>query len=96
VSEAETFLRSDPAKRLAQVKDILAMRDDEEIGSGDIDRLMAEIERSAHANIPKLTNPEQVRKTADALVRIGDFMRDPSSSSKLLLEYAALTLPLIK
>jgi hypothetical protein len=98
IETAQNFLKNDAPKRLIQVKEILELKTDEEIGDADIERFFMEIEKTVHHHIVELgaDKPQTKKSSLETLVKIGDYLRDSSSSVKLLLEYAALMLPVVK
>ena len=100
---AETFLKNSKADRLAQVKDILDLKSDEEIGDSDIFAFVQEVEKLAHGLAYKATkestggtkmaDKKALADIAQIFMKVSEYMRDTSSSKKLLLEYMALRLP---
>jgi DNA polymerase III delta prime subunit len=85
---AVTFLTSSHAERLEMIKDMLKEKDDEEIGEEYIQTFVFELERQAHAKIET--------KDLNPFLILDEYIRDASSSNKLLLEYTALTLPRVR
>jgi DNA polymerase III delta prime subunit len=82
------FLTSSHAERLETIKDILKEKDDEEIGEEYIQSLVFELERQSHIKIET--------KDLHPFLILDEYIRDASSSNKLLLEYMALTLPRVR
>lgn len=85
---AATFLSSPIPRRLELVKEMIKDRDDERINDAFVERFVAELETKAY------THNADLKKTsymAPFLV-VDEYLRDQSSSKKLLLEYLALTL----
>ncbi len=80
---ASSFLGSNQSERLEMVKQILKERDDEEINDGYIQNFTAELERQSHSKVQDMS----------PFLILDEYMRDSSSSTKLLLEYIALSIP---
>lgn len=102
---AEIFLKNSKADRLSQVKDILDLKSDEEIGDSDIFAFVQEVEKMAHGLAhkaakesnggAKVADKKALADVAQIFIKVSEYMRDASSSKKLLLEYVALRLPLL-
>jgi len=69
------------------IKDILKQKEDEEITDSHIESWVGEIEKLAHGK----SAGHHVKALAPFLV-VDEYIRDSSSSTKLLLEYLALSL----
>ena len=87
---AEIFLKNLKADRLAQVKDILDLKSDEEIGDSEIFTFVQEVEKMSHKDAKNALDKKAI---AQIFIKVSEYMRDVSSSKKLLLEYIALRLP---
>lgn len=91
--DAKKFIKSSPVERLAQIKEILDLKSDEEIGDAEIFAFVQEIEKLA-LELAQSSKDFGVRTlVAQIFTKVEDYMRDTSSSKKLLLEYVALRLP---
>lgn len=92
--DAKRFIKSSPVERLAQIKEILDLKSDEEIGDAEIFAFVQEVEKLA-LELAQSSKDFGVRTLiAQIFTKVEDYMRDTSSSKKLLLEYVALRLPL--
>ncbi len=92
VKEAQKFLGSKPAERLEMIKRFLAEKEKENIGDADLEAFISALEVAAHSamkNAGKGTGKLKPFLVAD------EYIRDSSSSKKLLLEYVALALPVL-
>lgn len=87
VFDVHSFLKSTPAERLVMVKQILKEKDDENISDRDIFVFVNELEKELF-RVHKGTKKEI--EIARVCTKIQDYIRDTSSSKKLLLEYVAL------
>jgi hypothetical protein len=111
--DAEIFIKNSLSERLAQVKEIMELKSDEEIGDAEIFAFVQEVEKLAHDNAvhnafidtsdsntlsgalaTSTASIDQNAATARIFTKVSDYMRDTSSSKKLLLEYVALRLPI--
>jgi DNA polymerase III delta prime subunit len=86
---AAEFISAAPAARLEAVKKIIAEKEKEKIGDAEIFQFVKEVEQLAHA---KLGDKEKMKP----FLVVDEYVRDTSSSKKMLLEYLALTLPAIR
>jgi len=84
---SETFLTHSPAERLADVKEILAKLEKEEISKGDIASYIDNIIKHKHEDLKGQTSRTSLEKEA----LIASYNRDQSASLKMILEYLALT-----
>lgn len=91
--DAKKFIKSSPAERLAQIKEILDLKSDEEIGDAEIFAFVQEVEKLAVEFAQGSKNFGASTLIAQIFTKVEDYMRDTSSSKKLLLEYVALRLP---
>ena len=91
--DAHVFIKSSPAKRIAQIKEILDLKADEEIGDAEIFTFIQELEKIAHDTFTKTKDSSDSGVVAQVFTKVSEYMRDASSSKKLLLEYVALRLP---
>jgi DNA polymerase III delta prime subunit len=91
--DAKKFIKSSPVERLAQIKEILDLKSDEEIGDAEIFAFVQEIEKLALELAQSSKDFGASTLVAQIFTRVEDYMRDTSSSKKLLLEYVALRLP---
>ena len=82
---AQLFLKNSIPERLLQVKELLAELDKELITKEDVFQLVSAVLRLAHLK-------DKTGSNLEVISRVADYMRDPSSSIKMLLEYAALRL----
>ncbi len=89
VCDVTSFLKGTSAKRINMVKQIMKEKEDEKIGDKDIHMFITELEKSAF-NMYKGGVKEI--KVARVFSKVQDYVRDTSSSKKLLLEYIALSL----
>ncbi len=83
--EVKEFVAADMGKRLDIVKSMMGDLEKERISKETLFQFVAGIEKMMHEN-----------KTVEAypvVLKVNDYMRDPSSSIKMLLEYLALRLP---
>ena len=87
---AKEFISSTAAGRLDMIKGWLADLDREKTTKEDIFHIVADIEYIAHEEALKKTSTHAL----SVLARVDDYLRDPSSSLKMLLEYLALELPI--
>ena len=83
--QAAQFLKNSIPDRLAQIKDLLAELDKERMTKEDVLQFISTVLKLAHRKDKGGLNLEVIS-------RVADYMRDPSSSIKMLLEYAALRL----
>lgn len=91
--DAKKFIKSSTVERLAQIKEILDLKSDEEIGDAEIFAFVQEVEKLA-LELAQSSKDFGVRTlVAQIFTKVEDYMRDTSSSKKLLLEYVALRLP---
>lgn len=88
-AEAKKFLKSTPPERLEMVKTVMADLDKERITKEDVIRLVSDIVELAHKKDASV-------ETLTALARVSDYLRDPSSSLKMLFEYLSLRLAVLK
>jgi DNA polymerase III delta prime subunit len=88
MERASMYLSSTLAERLEMVKEILGEKDDELIDDSYIQSFIFELERQAYAKIEN--------KDLHPFLTIDEYIRDASSSNKLLLEYLSLSLPRTK
>jgi len=87
VCDVHGFLKGTPAERLLMVKQILKEKDDENISDRDIFVFVNELEKElfrVHKGTKKEIN------IAHVFTKVQDYIRDTSSSKKILLEYLAL------
>ncbi len=91
--DAKKFIQSSPVERLVQIKEILDLKSDEEIGDAEIFAFVQEVEKLATEFTQKGKNVGMNTLVAQVFTKVEDYMRDTSSSKKLLLEYVALRLP---
>ncbi len=91
--DAKKFLKSSPVERLAQIKEILDLKSDEEIGDAEIFAFVQEVEKLALELTQGSKDFGMRTLVAQIFTKVEDYMRDTSSSKKLLLEYVALRLP---
>ncbi len=91
--DAKKFIKSSPIGRLAQIKEILDLKSDEEIGDAEIFNFVQEVEKLTTESVQKGTDFNMNTLVAQVFTKVEDYMRDTSSSKKLLLEYIALRLP---
>ncbi len=91
--DAKKFVRSSPVERLAQIKEILDLKSDEEIGDAEIFAFVQEVEKLALELAQSGKDFGARTLVAQIFTKVEDYMRDTSSSKKLLLEYVALRLP---
>lgn len=92
----ELFIKNSPTKRLAQVKEILDLKADEEIGDAAIFSFIQEVEKLVYSSSNGAnTSSTSHTSIAKIFTKVEDYMRDTSSSKKLLLEYIALRLPVL-
>ncbi len=85
-SLAAKFLAANPGERIEIVKKLMAEKERETIGDAEIFMFAEEIEITAHAQVKD-------KKKLKPLLIANEYMRDTSSSKKMLLEYLAVTLP---
>lgn len=83
--QAQTFLKNSIPDRLVQIKDILADLDKERLTKEDVFQFVSAVLKLAHSKDKRGSNLEVIS-------RVADYMRDPSSSIKMILEYVALRL----
>lgn len=95
------FLKSGIPSRLEMVKSLLSDLSDENITFSDIENFVNEIEKQSYQKIKSLMNEdsklEKINnvKTLETILLTQNYLRDPSSSTKILLESLALNLPKI-
>lgn len=96
VLSPELFIKNSQTKRLAQIKEILDLKSDEEIGDAEIFSFIQEVEKLVYSS-SNGANTSSTSRTSIAKIftKVEDYMRDTSSSKKLLLEYIALRLPVL-
>lgn len=87
--KVKKFISSSPPDRLEMIKGMLADLDKERTTKEDIFQFISVVLKEAH-------DKDKTRDTLEVLARISDYLRDTSSSLKLLFEYLALRLPVIK
>jgi hypothetical protein len=75
------------------VKEILDLKSDEEIGDAEIFKFVQEIEKLSVGFAQKNNDIKTITLIAQIFTKVEDYMRDTSSSKKLLLEYMALRIP---
>ena len=85
---ALTYLTSSLAERLELVKEILKEKEDELVDDGYIQSFVFELERQSYSRIET--------KDLNPFLTIDEYIRDASSSNKLLLEYLSLSLPRVR
>ncbi len=92
---ATAFVEHDISSRLRQVKEILKMKDDEEVGDEQIFDFITNIEKEACVRTESIGMKDLKPRllVAEVFAVVSDFVRDSSSSKKMLLEYLALRLP---
>ncbi len=91
---AQLFIKKSSTERLAQIKEILALKSDEKIGDSEIFAFIQSVEKNAY-DLSKEKGDTMTRTTvAHVFTKVEEYMRDTSSSKKLLLEYMALRLPM--
>lgn len=96
VLSPELFIKNSQTKRLAQIKEILDLKSDEEIGGAAIFSFVQEVEKLAYSSSNGAnTSSTSHTSIAKIFTKVEDYMRDTSSSKKLLLEYVALRLPVL-
>lgn len=92
----EKFLKADKAERIAMVKELIDLKSDEKIGDSEIFTFAQTLEKLAHEKFAK-AEAESVEKSrfraAEIFTKVDEYLRDNSSSKKMLLEYIALMLP---
>lgn len=93
--DSAKFLKASRVSRLSMVKDIMKLKEKEHIGDREIFTFLSELEEKAHAAVLRNENTALSLEVARVMTTTADFMRDTSSSKKMLLEYAALRLPLL-
>jgi DNA polymerase III delta prime subunit len=103
ILSAKVFIKNSKSERLAQIKKILDLKADEEIGDSEIFGFIQELEKVAYeaSSARKDAGRKQTQDNAEdrrfaivqVFTKIEEYMRDTSSSKKLLLEYMALRLP---
>jgi DNA polymerase III delta prime subunit len=93
ILNAQLFLQKPQSARLAQVKEILDLKSDEEIGDAEIFKFVQEIEKLSVGFAQKNNDIKTITLIAQIFTKVEDYMRDTSSSKKLLLEYMALRIP---
>lgn len=81
--KAHDFLKASPSERMEMIKALMAEKESEKIQEADIEKFVAELESLTHKKI----------KDMKPFIVVDEYLRDTSSSSKMLLEYLALTLP---
>jgi len=91
--DAKKFIKSSPVERLAQIKEILDLKSDEEIGDAEIFAFVQEVEKLALELAQSSKDFGARTLVAQIFTKVEDYMRDTSSSKKLLLEYVTLRLP---
>lgn len=91
--DAKKFVKSSPVERLAQIKEILDLKSDEEIGDAEIFAFIQEVEKFAYDLSRDANGTSSSTSIARIFTKVEEYMRDTSSSKKLLLEYVALRLP---
>lgn len=101
ILSAETFIHNPQTERLAQVKKILDLKSDEEIGDSEIFSFVQEVEKITYEISKTKKDPGQNNTInctqfdiAQIFTKVEEYIRDTSSSKKLLLEYLAIRLPL--
>ncbi len=99
----EKFLTSKIPTRLEIVKKILADKENEKIDDSDINNFVRELELRAYklenASLSVHKNGQKnntAHKNLKPFLKVDEYIRDVSSSKKLLLEYLALRLPVYK
>lgn len=83
---ARKFLSSKPAERIEMIKALMAEKENDKINDADVESFIAEAERLAHGHSK---NPQELKP----FLLADEYIRDSSSSTKMLLEYIALRLP---
>ena len=91
--DAKKFVKSSSVERLTQIKEILDLKSDEEIGDAEIFAFVQEVEKLAVEFAQSSKGFAASTLVAQIFTKVEDYMRDTSSSKKLLLEYMALRLP---
>lgn len=91
--DAKKFIKNSPVERLTQIKEILDLKSDEEIGDAEIFAFVQEVEKLALEFAQSSKDFGARTLVAQIFTKVEDYMRDTSSSKKLLLEYVALRLP---
>lgn len=92
VFDVSGFLKASSAKRIAMVKEIMKEKEDEKIADRDIFMFLNELEKTSYTHTKGKS--EELR-VASVFTKVQDYIRDTSSSKKLLLEYVALCAPQI-
>ena len=88
-----TFVSESKPVRLKTIKEIIKLKEDEKIGDAEIFSFITGVEQSIFHKV-KGTQDEVMVSTV--LTTVSDYMRDTSSSKKMLLEYMALELPVVQ
>jgi DNA polymerase III delta prime subunit len=83
---AENFVKQPVSNRMEIIKEITAFLDDEKITKGEIIEFISNVVKTRYQKKESKLTKHQIK----ALVAIEHFMRDPSSSIKMSLEYLAL------
>lgn len=91
--DVQIFIKNSSSERLSQIKEILDLKSDEEIGDGEIFAFIQGVEKIACEVAQKSKDARLNTLVAQIFTKVEDYMRDTSSSKKLLLEYMALRLP---
>lgn len=105
-TSAEKFLTSQIPVRLEIIKKMLADKEDEKIDDSDINNFVRELELRAYdlenqtknskdssKNTQEKGTTSRGYKNLKPFLKVDEYIRDASSSKKLLLEYLALRLP---
>lgn len=93
--DAQIFIKNSSSERLSQIKEILDLKSDEEIGDGEIFAFIQGVEKITSELAQKSKDAALNTLVAQIFTKVEDYMRDTSSSKKLLLEYVALRLPVL-
>ncbi|MES3005606.1 MAG: hypothetical protein V4664_01520 [Patescibacteria group bacterium] len=88
-SRVKEFLAAIVPGRLEVIKGMLADLDKERITKEEVFQFISEVTKSCYEK-------DKTEGTLAAISRVSDYLRDPSASLKLLFEYLALRLPVLK
>lgn len=96
IPEVKIFISSEIPKRLEMIKKILEEKEDEKIGDSEIFNFINSLEKEINTIVRNSSNSTNSIKQLKPFLIVDEYMRDNSSSKKLLLEYLALRLPIYK
>ncbi len=89
----QRFVTESAPERLSIIGGLLADYDKEKIGREDIYAFVHGVEHTVHEKVIKNSSKTHIQDALQVLAHVQTYIRDTSSSLKLLLEYLALRLP---